>query len=294
MKLILHSVSYAGVWKGQECLSLEEFIQRASKLGFDGVELMAKRPHASLLDMDGGEREKIKDLLASNGLECACMAGYTDFTFGAGGGMVPQWELQVSYVANLARLAKDLGCKIVRVFTGSEVDGIPFNEQWDLCVEGLRECARQAARHGVMIGVQNHHDIAVAALSLSHLLREVDQPNCKAMFDAWAPALQGEEIVAAVKAISKDLVYTTVADYIRVPRYKYHPDQVNYSRGLDRTVAVPMGEGIIDYEAFFKALSGIGYDGPVAYEMCSKLRAGGAGDVLDRYAGKFLDYMKRF
>lgn len=273
-------------------LPMKDFITKASKLGYDGVELMAKRPHASLLDFGEKERRETRESLDTNGLECACIAGYTDFTLGSKNSMIPQWELQVLYVSKLAELARDLDCKIVRVFTGNEVEGVPFADQWDLCVSGLKECARQAAKHGVTIGVQNHHDIAVDALSLLHMIQEIDKPNCKIMFDAWAPALQGEDIVEAVKTISKHLIYTTVADYIRIPRYRYHPDLVNYSKGIDRTVAVPMGEGIIDYGAFFEVLSEIGYDGHVAYEMCLKLRDGGTEDVLDQYARKFLDYIK--
>jgi len=41
--LLLHSVSYAGFW-GQAALSLDQFIDKAAELGYDGVMLMAKRP----------------------------------------------------------------------------------------------------------------------------------------------------------------------------------------------------------------------------------------------------------
>src|SRR5262245_36202056 len=44
--LILHSVSYSGSW-GQHFLALEDFIAKAADLGYDGVMLMAKRPHLS-------------------------------------------------------------------------------------------------------------------------------------------------------------------------------------------------------------------------------------------------------
>src|SRR5262249_6394800 len=57
-KTVLHSVSYAGVWPGQTRLSLEAFLERAQSLGYDGVMLMAKRPHLSLLDMDGPARRR--------------------------------------------------------------------------------------------------------------------------------------------------------------------------------------------------------------------------------------------
>ena len=52
VKTCLHSVSYAGFWRAQAKLSVDEFLVKAKKLGFDGVMLMAKRPHVSPLDYD--------------------------------------------------------------------------------------------------------------------------------------------------------------------------------------------------------------------------------------------------
>jgi sugar phosphate isomerase/epimerase len=52
-----------------------------------------------------------------------------------------------------------------------------------------------------------------------------------------------------------------------------------------------MGEGFIDYPGFLRALREIGYDGYVAYEMCSPLRGGGSEQNLDRCARRFLEYM---
>ena len=54
-----------------------------------------------------------------------------------------------------------------------------------------------------------------------------------------------------------------------------------------------MGEGFIDYAAFFKALRSTGYTGYVAYEMCSMLRGGGSLENLDRCAIQFREYMRR-
>jgi sugar phosphate isomerase/epimerase len=54
---------------------------------------------------------------------------------------------------------------------------------------------------------------------------------------------------------------------------------------------VPMGEGFIDYRGFFAALREAGYNGTVAYEMCSPLRGGGGEENLDRCARRFLEYM---
>jgi sugar phosphate isomerase/epimerase len=54
-----------------------------------------------------------------------------------------------------------------------------------------------------------------------------------------------------------------------------------------------MGEGFIDYPGFLRALSGSGYQGPVAYEMCSPLLGGGKLANLDRCARRFLEWLAK-
>jgi sugar phosphate isomerase/epimerase len=179
----------------------------------------------------------------------------------------------------------------VRVFTAFDHPAATFDQQWAWCVAGLRECARLAAPFEVTIGVQNHHDTAVHHDSLVDLLEEIGEPNCKAMFDAWAPALQGEDLAAAVRKVAPHIAHTTVADYVRRPRFRYQPALVNYAREADVVRAVPMGEGFLDYPGFFGALRQAGFNGYVAYEMCSFLRGGGSEENLDRCARRFLDYL---
>ena len=58
--------------------------------------------------------------------------------------------------------------------------------------------------------------------------------------------------------------------------------------------AVPMGEGIIDYQSFIGALKEIGYQGYLVYEMCEVLDGGGSIENLDATAKKFLEYVERF
>ena len=291
MKTALHSVSYAGVWPGQARLGLPDFLKKARALGYEGVMLMAKRPHLSLLDYDTDARRRLRQHLERLGLHVACLAGYTDLSLGAERPDIPTREMQILYVSELSRLAQDLGCNLVRVFTAFDHPATTPDQQWGWCVAGLRECAQLAAKYGVTVGVQNHHDTAVHHESLFDLLEEVGEPNCKAMFDAWAPALQGADLAAAVRKMAPYTVHTTVADYVRRPRFHYQPALVNYVRETDAVRAVPMGEGFIDYRGFFKALKEAGFQGHVAYEMCSPLRGGGSEENLDRCARRFLDYM---
>ena len=238
MKYALHSVSYAGLWQGQTYLSLEDFIRKAAKLGYDGVEIMAKRPHLSPLDIDARKLDSIGGLLKNEGIECACIAGYTDFLLGADS-MVASVELQIIYAERLCEMAQALGCKLVRVFTGYENKNMGYISQWKICADALKECSKRAAKYNVIIGVQNHHDIGVDHHSMKEFIDEVGEENCLPMFDAWAPAQMGADLKEAVLSVGK-IAYTTAADYIRVQ--KYNSDLITYSRGTDMLKAVKMGE----------------------------------------------------
>ncbi|GMU22869.1 MAG: hypothetical protein AMXMBFR13_29530 [Phycisphaerae bacterium] len=294
MKATLHSVSYAGLW-GQARLSLEELIPRAAKLGYSGVMLMTKRPHLSPLEYDQQRLEKLKELLLAHRLEAPCLAGYNDPGAGAGGtSFAPLAEVQLIAIRHWARMAAALGAPVLRLFTGPANEREDYTAQWRRSVEFLRQACDVAAEFGVTVGIQNHDDIAAHYLSFSDLIDEVDRPNCKACFDAWAVALHGDDLVTAVRHLGDRIVHTTVADYVKRPRFKYHhPGQGNvYERTLDEVRAVPPGEGFIDYTSFIRALGEIGYEGAVAFEMCSPLRGGGGIENLDRYARHFVECFK--
>ncbi len=297
LKTCLHSVSYAGVWRGQATLSVDDFLLKAKQLGYDGVELMAKRPHLSPVDYDDAARQKLRARIGQLGLKLVALAAYTDFTAGMDKPGIPQVEIQAAYLGEVARLARDLGTNMVRVFTGYERPGIPYDQQYATVVAGLRLAGQQAARYGVTLAVQNHHDIAISPEAMSWLLNEVNHPNVKLAWDAWSPTVLGltpEQIRQSVLKLKPFIVHTTAAQYISVQRYRYLPDLVQYMKTEPENLEVPMGPGIIDYDSFFSSLKEIGYRGYVAYEICAVTEGGGSVENLDRTAKQFLEYMRKF
>jgi sugar phosphate isomerase/epimerase len=120
-------------------------------------------------------------------------------------------------------------------------------------------------------------------------LSDVGRKNCKLGFDAWSPALRGEDLYETAKRLAPHTIITTNADYVRLPRYRYRPDCVNYERVQpDLVRAVPFGDGFINYRAFFSGLRDGGFDGIATFEMCSQLRGGGSIENLDRCASRYL------
>jgi sugar phosphate isomerase/epimerase len=285
----LFSVSYAGAW-GQHQLGVLDFLAKAAALGYAAVELGGKRPHLSVLDYpDESSLLPIRDAARRLGIEIATVATYTDFTASPHAAEVPFAEMQVHYVASLCRMAKTLGARLVRVFSGYYTGTASFAADWERCVQALRASAEVAAGHGVTLGLQNHHDVGVSVAAFEELLNEVDHPNLKAMFDPWSPALHGEDLHASARRLAPRMVQTTLADYLKFDRFHYRPELINYER-LDPPAvrAVPLGEGFLDLEGFFAGLKEGGFDGYVAYEMCSPLRGGGSEANLDATARKSL------
>lgn len=299
IKPCLHSIGYSGLWRGQAQLTTDEFLQKAKELGFDAVMVMAKRPHLSPLDYDDAARQRLKARMKELGLTMAALAGYSDFTAGIDKPGIPNVEVQATYLGEVARLARDLDCNLVRVFTGYERPGIPYDRQYAAVVEGLKLAGKQAASYGVTLAVQNHHDIALHHDAMHWLMQEVNHPNVKAGWDAWSPALERltpAEIRQSVLTMRPFIVNTIAAQYRRLPRFQYVHDLTNYVRQEDVLRATSMLDpaGIIDYKVFLDALKEIGYRGYLVYEMCEVLDGGGSIDNLDKTARDFLKFTAQY
>ncbi len=291
MQLGLFSVSYAGLW-GQAALDLRHFIRRACELGFDAVMLAGKRPHLSPLDADEDLVASLRAELSETGLRCAVVAAYTDLGATVAS-EVPFLEMQVAYLESLCRLGAGLGASYLRVFTAYETGAQSPQTMWRLAVTTLREACDRAAANGLTIAIQNHHDLAVHTTALLELLHDIDRPNCKLGFDAWSPALRGEDLYEAAKLAAPHTAITTNADYVRLPRFRYRPEAVNYEPvHPDLVRAVPFGTGFIDFAAFFEGLRAGGFDGLATYEMCSPIRGSGTLENLDRYARMYVRWMR--
>jgi sugar phosphate isomerase/epimerase len=291
MQLSLFSVSYAGYW-GQARLDLPAVIAKAAELGYSSVMLAGKRPHLSPLDYDADRLGEVRDVLAKHRIACSVVAGYTDLAPLAAA-EVPYLEMQLAYLESLSLMASALGAKFVRVFTAYESSGQNPQAVWSGVAGTLREMCDRAAAHGVTIAVQNHHDLAVHSDALLELLADIDRPNCKLGSDAWSPFLRGEDLYAAARKLAPHTIITTNADYTRLPRFRYEPAVVNYSRvEPDLVRAVPFGTGQIDYATFFRGLVDGGFDGVASYEMCSPIRGGGEAANLDAYAATYVRWMR--
>ncbi len=282
----LFSVSYGGLW-GQEQLDLPAFVRKASALGYSAVELAGKRPHLSVLDASDAKLAELRQTAESVGVEIATVAGYTNFTLGRGS-EVPGAEIQIAYVRALAQMARKLGAKIVRVFTGYTTEAEAAAGDWEISVRARARVCPRGRRRGSGAGRaepprRGRGSGRVRRVPGRRRAREL--PRDVRSLGAGA---SGRRPARRARRLAPRMVQTTLADYVRLGRYEYLPGLVNYRRLTDMVRAVPLGEGFLDLDGFFAGLREGGFSGYVAYEMCSPLRGGGSMENLDRAASKSL------
>jgi len=292
MKLALHSVSYSGTWGGQTRLALPEFIRKAKELGYEGVEFAAKRPHASPLDLTGRARTRLRSVMRDAGMEVCALASYHDWAGGWEHRDMAHVEKELTYFVAVARLAQDLGAPVVRTYTGFSDERVPYRQQWDQVVAGLREACRRAADCGVIVGIQNHSCIASHPDSLLDMIRDIGEPNAKVVLDAPYVTAHGEPLRETVLRFGGLIAHSHLTDFLRRTKYRYLPATVTFEESGTEMVGVPPGEGPTDFREFVGALKDVGYKGWLAYEMCSPLVGGGAEANLDRCAKQTLEYMR--
>jgi sugar phosphate isomerase/epimerase len=288
MKLGLYSITYLGLWYRGKELTLPELIGRARDYGYDGIEIDGKRPHGNPLDWPAARCRQLRALADGAGIDIYAVAANNDFS-----NPVPEVrEAQICFVRELIRMAADLRAPTLRVFlawwgvtrhpqlaTYDIAEGywpivhekFSTEEIWGWCREALVECARYAGDAGVTLALQNHKPLINNHQDLLRMIHEVDSPHLKACLDApLMPDRSPAGIGAGAHAVGSLQVLSHFGgEFERLPDGSI--------RGFERNDGI-VGEDTNRYYAdFARAMTEIGYDGYIGYELCHQL------PVIDRH-----------
>ena len=278
MKVGLYSITYLGVWYDGPALTLQEVMARARRLGYDGIEIDGKRPHGNPMDLKGRERDKMRAILERERMEIPCLAGNNDFS-----SPIPEErECQLLMVREQARLAADLGAKVVRLFAAwpgivmhngqATYDfgrGAFYNferqhpyttwlERWNYVKDCLKEAASFGEEFGVVMALQNHAPLIRHWKDCYDLVREVNSPWLKVCLDL--PILgnfEPEYVRQAALTVGALQVHSHFGgEYSRDASSAVQQRQLDFNRPLP------------DYAHFIKLMRQIGYDGYFCFELC--------------------------
>ncbi len=299
MKTALYTVTYNGGFYDGPALTLEQIFPRVAELGFDGIEIGAKRPVASPLDLDAERRRAVRELSTRHNLPVGCVASYSNLAVP----MLEHREAELLMLRETVRLAHDLESPVVRAFAAwpgvtmrdgqtyyelgkayTRWPGVTWFEQWVWARDCLEEAAKWGEQYGVVVALQNHIPVTNSYGDTLAMVREIDSPWLKASIDAPHLADQSDAGVRAAMLDAGELqTWSHFGGYVETPE----------GRVLEDTGE---GEIAVNYPAFFRGLHEIGYTGFVAYEGCGPALVGheyhGLEEV-ERRASIALAYMRR-
>lgn len=81
----------------------------------------------------------------------------------------------IQMVKDWIEAASMMGASVIRVFSGQRVaEGTTFDETLKWMIPAFQECAAFGERHGVIVGLQNHHDFAKTAAETIRIVEAVN------------------------------------------------------------------------------------------------------------------------
>ncbi|HEY6650006.1 MAG TPA: sugar phosphate isomerase/epimerase [Mycobacterium sp.] len=239
----IHALVWVG---GTDPASVETAISQTVAAGFDILEF-------SLHDSVNLNRDKTRELLATNGLTAACSRGLArdadissdDPAVVARGAALLHESLHVTH---------DIGATILTGALYSAFGKAPHSltpTGRDNVVGVLRELAAEAAPLGVTLGLEicNRYETNVVntARDCLRLADDIGADNVVIHLDTYHMNIEEDDLVAPVHDVGDRLGYVHIGE--------------NH-RGY-------LGSGHIDFQAFFGALVDIGYRGPLTFESFS-------------------------
>ena len=174
---------------------IEDVIDLAADLGFDGIEVWGEEPHVG--DRSSERMESIRSDCADAGLEIPVYGSYlrpgTD-------GYEAEWETELD-------AAETLGADLIRIWAGDVEFGDHTEEEWSAVVEDLTHLTERADERGIGVTVEKHAGtLTNRAAGARALIEDVGAENCGIN---WQPSwdLTAGEILADLEAL-----WTTIRD----------------------------------------------------------------------------------
>ncbi len=155
---------------GEGKMNIDDFIEYAAKLGFDGAELTFYYfpNYPERCSDEYLYHVKKKAFLA--GLEINGTAVGNDFCVSDKGKLAEE----IKKVKTWTECASKLGTPEMRVFGGRVPEGDTEEASVNRAVEAFKECCEHASKYGVMLALENHGGICTSAEQVLNIIKRVD------------------------------------------------------------------------------------------------------------------------
>ncbi|WP_138494591.1 sugar phosphate isomerase/epimerase family protein [Paenibacillus pinistramenti] len=266
-------------------LGLQEGLLKAKEAGADGVQIWATQGEMDPARMTAQKRAELSRSLRGLGLEISALCA----DFGGNGFKDPDqngWRIEKSKRA--LDLALDLGCRVVTTHIGI----VPEDES-DPDYKVMQEACSELAVYAHLLG--GYFAIETGPETAVRLKAFLDSLGTKGIAVNFDPAnmvmVTGDDPVQGVRTLKDYIVHTHVKDGVRlreVNPYDVYGALDHEALGMEPGFKeVPLGEGSVDFDAYFGALQEIGYTGYLTVER-------EAGEQPEADIRKAVEFIKRY
>lgn len=165
---------------------IEKVIENASRLGFDGVEIL----HVQMPETSPAYLRKLKRLAAVNGLDLMMFSIHQDF-------VSPDPEVRQKEIDHTVRcidLTYELGIPFMRLNSGRwktiksfddlmtakgqepPLPGHDYDEAFKWCIDSIEQCLPAAEKAGVVMALENHWGLTTSVEGLLRIYKAFNSP----------------------------------------------------------------------------------------------------------------------
>jgi len=244
---------------------LTEAVTAIAAIGYQGVEILADKPHLFASeagpDFIGQLRELLtKSQLAVANINANTVCGYYNRPFweplfepslANPDPEARRWRLQ--YTKDSIDIARALGANVVSVTSGRMIPGLLPLESLAILRDSMAEVLAHAEQAGVRVGIEYEPGLLIENCGeLITFLETMDSPWLGANLDLGHGHVAGEDLPTVIATLGEKIFHVHLED-IRAGKH-FH--------------LIP-GEGTLEFEPILSALASQSYGGYVTVELYS-------------------------
>lgn len=248
-------------------LTLRQWIEMASTLDIDGLEF-----YCGFLDLkDPADWPAARQAVEERGLVMPMLCCSPDFTHPDPAFRAEQVRLQHGWID----MTCALGGQFCRVLSGQRRPEVSRADGLRYAADGIRACIPYACERGITLILENHYkdsywkypEFAQHTDVFCELVAMIDSPHFGVNYDPSNTILAGEDPLELLRRVKHRVVTMHASDrYLAegtIEDLRREEDSVGYAKRLRHG---EIGQGLNDYDAIFRELKSVGFDGWISIE----------------------------
>ena len=232
--------------------SSSEAIERISRLGFDGVEILADAPHILPNKIKDCEIDALKSVIESYSLAISNINANTAEGLES---IISQDSTnrrkRIDYIKRCIYIANKLCSKNISISVEQKSSTCSYSETYDILLASLKEILTSAEQYNIKIGIEYEPGFYIDnADKLLRIIADISHPLLGANLDIGHSAVAGDDIGLTIEQLGNKI-------------WNIHLEDIK--RGVHNHL-IP-GEGDINFRSLKTALDRVGYNSFITLEL---------------------------